>query len=145
MTDGWFLSRCDHPRRRGSTHCVQVARVVAQRALERVRLDVGLVDDVQPELVGQVEERRVVRVVRGPDRVEPELLHRDEVGAHRLGGDHAAGVLVEVVAVDAADEDAPAVDQEVHAADLDPPEADRGSSAVSTTSPSGDRRVTVSG
>ena len=123
MTDGWFLSRSDHPRDpvdpRG-----QVARVVAQRALERVRLDVGLVDDVQPELVGQVEEGRVVRVVRGPDRVEPELLHQDEVGAHRLGRDDPAGVLVEVVAVDAADEDPRAVDQQVQAADLDPAEAD---------------------
>ena len=62
----------------------QVAVVVAQGALEGVRFDVGFVDDVQPELVGQVEEGRVVGVVRGPDRVEPELLHQDEVGAHRL-------------------------------------------------------------
>ena len=34
----------------------QVARVVAQRALERMRFDVGFVDDVQPELVAQIEE-----------------------------------------------------------------------------------------
>ena len=68
-----------------STHGAQVARVVAQRALERVGLDVRLVDDVQAELVGQVEEGRVVRVVRRPHRVEAELLHQHEVGAHLLG------------------------------------------------------------
>ena len=80
--------------------------------------------DVHPELVGQVEEGRVVRVVRGPDGVEPELLHEHEVGAHRLHRDDPAGVLVEVVAVDPADEDPGAVDQQVETRDLDPPEAD---------------------
>ena len=83
MTDGWFLSRMRHPRDPVDPRR-EVARVVAQRALEGVRLDVGLVDDVQPELVGQVEEGRVVRVVRGAHGVEAELLHQDEVGAHRL-------------------------------------------------------------
>ena len=98
--------------------------VVAQRALEGVRFDVGLVDDVQAELVGQLEEGRVVRVVRCPHGVEPELLHHDEVRAHRLAGHDAPGVLVEVVAVDAADEDARAVDEQVEPADLDAPEPD---------------------
>ena len=98
--------------------------VVAQRALEGVRLDVGLVDDVEAKLVGQVEEGRVVRVVRGPHGVEPELLHQDEVGAHRLDRHDPPGVLVEVVAVDPADEDPGAIDQQVQAADLDPAEAD---------------------
>ena len=96
------LVALDHPRHAVDPRA-EVARVVAQRALEGVRLDVGLVDHVQPELVGQVEERRVVRVVRRPHRVEAELLHLDEVGAHRLGRDHPTGVLVEVVAVDAPD------------------------------------------
>ena len=102
----------------------QVARVVAQRALERVALDVRLGDHVQPELVGQVREGRVVGVVRGPHGVEPELLHQDQVGAHRLDRDDPPGDLVEVVAVDPAQVDAPAVDEEVHPADLDAPEAD---------------------
>ena len=102
----------------------QVARVVAQRALERVALDVRLGDHVQPELVGQVREGRVVGVVRGAHGVEPELLHQDEVGAHRLDRDDPPGDLVEVVAVDPAQVDPPAVDEEVHAADLDAPEAD---------------------
>ncbi len=123
MTEAWFLSR-SAIRETRSTHCAEVALVVAQRALEGVRFDVGLVDDVQAELVGQVEEGRVVRVVRGAHRVEPELLHQHEVGAHRLDRDDAPGVLVEVVAVDAAEEDAGAVDQQVEALDLDPAEPD---------------------
>ena len=98
--------------------------VVAQRALERVRFDVGLVDDVHPEFVGQVEEGRIVRVVRGPHGVEPELLHQHEIRAHRLDRDDPAGVLVEVVAVDPADEDPGAVHEQVEALDLDPAEAD---------------------
>ena len=54
--DRWVVPVADrHPGH--STHPLrEVARVVAQRALERMRLDVGLVDHVQPELVAQVEE-----------------------------------------------------------------------------------------
>ncbi len=120
---GMVLVALDHPGDAGDP-LVEVARVVAQRPPERVRLDVGLVHDVQPELVGEVEERGVVRVVRGPDRVEPELLHRHEVGPHVRHGHDPARPRVEVVAVDAADEDPPAVDQEVAPGDLDAPEAD---------------------
>ena len=71
-----------HPRH-ARDPLIQVARVVAQRALERVRLDVGLVDDVHAELVGQVEEGRVVRVVRGPDGVGiPNCFIRMRSGTH---------------------------------------------------------------
>ncbi len=102
----------------------QVARVVAEEVDERVGLDVGLVDHVEAELVAQVEEGRVVGVVRRAHGVEAEPLHEDEVGPHALGRDDAAGLAVEVVAVDAADEYPPAVEEEVEADDLDPPEAD---------------------
>ena len=97
----------------------EIARVVAERAPERVRLDVGLGDDVQPELVGRRQQRRVVRVVRGPDGVEPESAQEGQVLADRVGADDPARVLVEVVAVHAADEDPGAVDQQVAADDLD--------------------------
>ena len=53
-------------------------------------------------------------------------------------------MLVEVVAVHAADEDALPVDQQVHAADLDPAEADpdrRGLDDGSVGGPQGDREV----
>ena len=123
MTEAWLRSRStmretrDDPLR-------EVARVVAERGLEGVRLDVRLVDDVEAQLVGQVEEGRVVGVVRGAHGVEAVALHGQQVAAHGLPGDDAPGVLVEVVAVDALDEDAPAVDEQVRALDLDAAEAD---------------------
>src|SRR5947207_502629 len=89
-----------------------------------MRLDVRLTDHVEADLVGELEERRVVRIVRGPDRVEPELLHLDKVRPHRLPGHDPARVLVEVMAVHAAEEDPPAVDEEVESPDLNPVEAD---------------------
>ena len=94
---------------------LQVARVVAQRAPERVRLDVRLGNVVETELVGEFQEGRVVRVVRGPDRVEPELLHLHEVRAHLVARHHPARVLVEVVTVDPADHHALPVDEQVEA------------------------------
>ena len=103
---------------------VEIARVVAQGVPEGVGLDVGLGDDVEPELVGEVEEDRVVRVVRGPDGVEAEPLHLDEVCPEVAGGQGPAGQLVEVVAIDTADQDAATIDEEVDADDLDPPEPD---------------------
>ena len=101
-----------------------VARVAADVVVPAVRLDVGLVDDVQPELVARVEERRVVRVMRGAHGVEAPALHRDDVRAQVLGRDDPPGPWIEVVAVDAADEDRPPVDQQLDAAHLDPPEPD---------------------
>ncbi len=110
--DRWVVPvALDHPRHAGDP-LAEVARVVAQGALEGVRLDVRLVDDVQAELVGQVEEGRVVRVVRRAHGVEPELLHLSTRSARiDVRRDDPSGVLVEVVAVDAADEDPPAVDR----------------------------------
>ena len=78
----------------------------------------------RPSSSVKVQEDRVVGIVGRPDGVEPELLHRHQVGPHRLGRDDAPRVLVEVVAVDAADQHRGAVDQQMHALDLDSPEAD---------------------
>ena len=102
----------------------EVARVVGDPVGVGVGLDVGLVDDVQAEFVGEVEQRRVVRVVRGADRVEAEPLDQREVGAQLLRAQHPAGVRVEVVPVHPPQVDPPAVDQQVGAGDLDRAEAD---------------------
>ena len=104
----------------------EVARVVTERGLEGVRLDVRLLDDVEAQLVGQVQEGRVVGVVRGAHGVEAVALHGQQVPAHGLRGDDAPGVLVEVVAVDTLDAHASAVDEQVQAADLHAAEADPG-------------------
>ena len=113
----------NHPR--DAVHpCVQIARVVAYTVDEGMGLDVGLGHDVEAQLVAQVEEDRFVRIVGRPDRIEAELLHGHQIGPYRRGRNDAPGVLVEIVAVDAADQHRGAVDQQVHALDLDAPEAD---------------------
>jgi hypothetical protein len=41
--------------------CVHVLRIVAEAEDERVRLDVRFVDDIEPELVADVVQARIVR------------------------------------------------------------------------------------
>ncbi len=89
-----------------------------------MRLDVGLADHVEAQLVAEVQEGRIVRVVRGPHGVEPEALHLDQVCPHVVARDHPSRVPVEVVPVHATDEDAPAIDEQVQPADLHPSEPD---------------------
>ncbi len=74
--------------------------------LEAVGLQVAFERHVQPELVAQVEEGRVRRVVGGADGVDVVALHQLHVAAHGLRGEGAAVVGVELVPVDAAQQDA---------------------------------------
>ncbi len=113
-----------HHSRHAVHERVQIARVVRDLVRVVVRLDVRLVDDVETQLVGEVVERRVVRVVRGADRVEAEPLEQHQVRAHVVVRHRAAGQWMEVVPVDAPDVHALAVDEQVPADDLDVPEAD---------------------
>ena len=100
----------------------RVSRLVANRELKRVRLDIRLVDEVEPELVAEVIPERVVRVVRGADRIEVVLLHEPDIADHRLAADDLPGRVVVLVAVDAVDHHRTAVDQQLAPADLDAPE-----------------------
>ena len=102
-----------------------VARVGAQVVVVRVRLDVRLVDHVQAVAVAEVEPVRVVGVVRAAHGVDVEALHEPDVGLHQLARDRAAAAVVVVVAVDAADPQRPAVEQQLPPAHLDGAEADR--------------------
>ena len=86
MIDGWCASR-SAMRRTRSKIAVAEPGVVAQRHLPSVRLDVRLVHEVQPELVAQLGEVLVVRVVRGTDRVEVVRLHELEVATGQFGVD----------------------------------------------------------
>ncbi len=88
-------------------------------------LDVRLGDDVEAELVTEVEERRVVRVVRGSDGRDVVGPHLHEVGAHVVGADGLATVGMVVVAVDAEDPDRLPVDAQLPVADLDSREPDQ--------------------
>ena len=85
-------------------------------------LDVRLSDDVQAKLVARVEEGRIVGVVRRSNGVEAEPLHGDDVGPEVVGTHAPAGHGVEVVAIDAPDEDRPTIDQQLHTPDHDAPE-----------------------
>ena len=64
------------------------------------------------------------RVVAGADRVDVVRLHQQHVAPHDLLGDRAAVVGVELVAVDAAEQDPPAVDLQQPVLDRDAAEAD---------------------
>ena len=87
-------------------------------------LDVSLGDDPHADLVAQLQERGIVGVVRGPDGIEPELPHLDDVRAHRRDRNHPPGPFVEVVAIDASDEDRPPVQEQTEPVHLDAAEAD---------------------
>ena len=102
----------------------EVPGVVAEGVLEGMGLDVRLGDDVHAQLIGQLEERRVVGVVRGAHAIEAEALHVHHVRAHLVAGHGASPLWVEVVAVDAVDEHPLAVDEQVEAHDLDAAEPD---------------------
>ena len=70
-------------------------------ALEPVRLDVAFEHDPQANLVGEVEQAGVGRVVRGADRVDSHGLHEGEVLACPGLVEHAPLVGTHLVAVDA--------------------------------------------
>ena len=89
-----------------------------------MRLEVALVDHVEAQLVAQLEEARVRRVVGRADRVEVVRLHQQHVAPHHLLRHRAAVVGVELVAVDAAEQDPPAVDLQQRVLDHDGAEAD---------------------
>ena len=65
---------------------------MGQRRPAGVGLDVGLVDDVQPELVAEVVERLVVRVVGRAHGVDVVLLHQFEVAAGVVDGDRPPAI-----------------------------------------------------
>ena len=92
--------------------------------LEAVRLDVSFEHDPQPDLVGQVQQTRVWRVVGGTDRVDSHGLHERQVGARpRLVKDTAL-VGAHLVAVDAVEAQGLPVGRQDAALDGDAPKSD---------------------
>ncbi len=119
------LVALDHPH-----HPVEMrrlpGRVVAQRRVgmvaHPVRLDVRLVDDVEPVLVGQLVPARVVRVVARAHAVDVGLLHQRDVAPHGLQRHVPAGERIVLVAVHAPEAHGHVVHQQQPAAHLHPPE-----------------------
>src|SRR3954463_16791062 len=125
MMLGWFLSRSTVRRMRSTSASRQTGSAGGVRPPpgrwvgrlppplqreEAVRLEVALVDDVEAELVAQLEEARVRRVVRRAHRVDVVGLHELDVAAHHVLADGAPGQRVELVPVDAVQLDAVPVD-----------------------------------
>ena len=75
-----------------------------------MHLDVGLVDDVEAQLVAQLIEAGGVGVVAGADGVDVVLLHQRQVAQHLVKGDGKAVDGRGVVAVRAAELDGRAVE-----------------------------------
>ena len=82
-------------------------------------LEVGLVDDVEPVEVAQVQKARVGRVVGSPDGVDVVPFHGDHVAHHGRQGHRSPAVGVELVAVHAPKGDRLAVEEEPAVAPLD--------------------------
>ena len=87
-----------------------VRRVVTQRCVEGMALDVRLVHDVQAELVTQVVETVVVRIVRCAHGVDVVPLHREQIGAHSLDRDRLTTIRIVIVTIHAHHRDRGTVD-----------------------------------
>jgi hypothetical protein len=79
------------------------ASVVAEARLTSMALHVRLVQHPQSQLVAQVVEDRVVRVVRRAHRVDVGRFHHPQVAPDVLGGHRRPTVRVVIVPVDALD------------------------------------------
>ena len=90
-----------------------------------VRLDVGLVDDIDAVAVAELVPLRVVGIVRRAHGVDVELLHDADILQHPLAAHDVPRQRVDLVAVDALDEHGLSVDEQLSAADLRRAEADR--------------------
>ena len=92
---------------------------VARGVAEAVRLEVALVDEVDAVFVAEVVPARVIGVVARADGVEVVALEEEDVLHHRVDGEGAPRLGVELVAVYAFEGDAAAVEEEDAVLDLD--------------------------
>ena len=99
------------------------ARVVAERIVESVGLDVGLVDHIQARFVTEFQPAGIRRVVGAADGIEVKFLHQRDVSPHRLLRHCASINGVKAVAVDSAKKNAATVDQQCSIAHLDSAES----------------------
>jgi hypothetical protein len=97
--------------------------VACPTALETVRLEVALQHHPESELVGEVQQARMRRVVAGADRVDVEALHAREVFARMLLVEDAPAIGVRLVTVHAVEDEPATVCEQLDADDLDGAEA----------------------
>mmetsp|Transcript_29326 Transcript_29326/g.84276 ORF Transcript_29326/g.84276 Transcript_29326/m.84276 type:complete len:516 (-) Transcript_29326:388-1935(-) len=116
------LNEARHPRHVGLAPKRVVPQGLVPLEAAPMALDVRLAHDVQAVLVAQLVPKGVVGVVRAPDGVEVVGFHHPDVLQHRAPADDVPGVRVMLMAVDAADGERAAVQQEPALPDLDRPE-----------------------
>ena len=102
----------------------QVPRVVADASGPVMGFDIGFIDDVKTEAVGQLEEHRIIRIMRGADGIDVETLELGQLLVQLFPVQGPTGMRVEVVPVDALNPDPLPVDQQIPATDHYPAEAD---------------------
>lgn len=90
-----------------------------------MRLQIGLINDVQPILIAQLVESGIVRVMRRAYRIYIEALHQLDIFDHGGKRHSPSQVRMEFVAVDALEHDRPAVHAQIsalqlHFSDTDP-------------------------
>ena len=89
-----------------------------------VAFDVRLIHQINPVTVTQVIPCGLVRIMTAPVGVHVELFHALDVALHAFHRDGLAAIRIKLMAVDALDEEAPAVDEQIAIANLDLAETD---------------------
>ena len=85
-------------------------RVIGQHGATAVRLDVGFAYDHETVFVAQLVKIGVVRIMAGAHGIDVHLLHEHHFALHFLPGHIVSGRNAVLVAVDAANDGACAVD-----------------------------------
>ena len=106
-----------HPYHMGGCKVVALCKRLLAVA-HSVRLDVGLVDDIQAVAVAELVPEGVVGVVAGTYSVDIQLLHHAHVAQHLLSRHAVRPVRAHLVTVHALDEYGPAVDQQLRVLDF---------------------------
>ena len=87
---------------------------LAQVVVHAVRLDIGLIVDVQSVLVAELVETAALGIMGQTDGIDVVLLHQLQVTADQVLGDIVAGKGIVLVGIDALELDGLAVDVEEH-------------------------------
>ena len=101
------------------------SRIIGKRLLaisHSVRLDVGLIDDIQSITVAKRIPERVIRIVAGTYGIDVQLLHDLYITYHICFRHHISLVRVHLMTVDTLDKDRLSVDLELAVFDADIPE-----------------------
>ncbi len=121
--DGWLRSRSTIRATR-STHVLRNVGSSQRLVLYAWASMFASSMTYSPSLVAEIEQTRIVRIVRGADRGDVVAAHREQVVADVVDRDGLASLGMMVVTIHAEEPDRLAVDEELPLADLDRSETD---------------------